>query len=126
MVLKWYVIVFYQTQLETHQRPGKKKSKAQKVLMMLILRYLAYMRMELDQIDFRPFFVPLLSFFTSDSENDPQTFCHVQELSYLRVEQSERRGGWAASYRPRSLPNLPRQSVNYVQLLSPLVSHAHR
>lgn len=84
------------------------------MLMMLFLKYLDCMRVEFGQIDFCPFFVPLLSFFTSNSENDPRTFYQLPGMSYLCIEQSERRGGWAASYRPRSLPNIPCQSVFYV------------
>lgn len=114
MVLLYHVIVSYLEQLENLWAPEKKKCKAQKVLIMLIMRYLAFLREETIPIDSGTYFANLLSFFTSNSKNDPPTFCQLPEISYFCPEQSERRGGWAASYRPRSLPNTPRQSVLYV------------
>lgn len=81
MVLLYNVIVSYLAHLEKDLGTRIKKSRAQKVLMMLILRCLACMRVEFGQIDFCTFFVPLLSFFTTDSENDPRTFCQLPGMS---------------------------------------------
>lgn len=81
MVLLYHVIVSYLEQLENLWASEKKKCRAQKVLMMLIMRYLAFLREETSPIDSGTYFAHLLSFFTSNSENDPRTFCQLPGMS---------------------------------------------